>query len=149
MRAILVDQKKYKWRRLHLFLSFFSLQLFECIQLTSKRPQWAGWIRTWSCRFLLGVKSTFYCPKGQSLQWTCCACESVICEDVSWHDWDNRLEHAKGHRYRECDQKLYEDLEEFMEHMKDFHSIKAGPHQKGFDNLPDGFQQLLAASCQR
>lgn len=35
-----------------------------------------------------------------------------------------------------------------MEHMKDFHSIKTGPHQKGFDNLPDGFQKLLAASCQ-
>ena len=35
-----------------------------------------------------------------------------------------------------------------MEHMKNFHSIKAGPHQKGFDNLPDGCQQLLTASCQ-
>lgn len=53
------------------------------------KPQWAGGIRTWSCRFLLGVKSTFYCLKGQSLQWTCCACGSVVCEDVSWHDWDN------------------------------------------------------------
>ena len=34
-----------------------------------------------------------------------------------------------------------------MEHMKDFHSIKVDPHQKGFGNLPDGCQQLLKA-CQ-
>jgi hypothetical protein len=35
-----------------------------------------------------------------------------------------------------------------MEHMKDFHSMKVDPHQKGFGNLPDGCQQLLKASCQ-
>ena len=62
--------------------------------------------------------------------------------------WDSRLEHAKEHCYRECDQKVYEDLEGFTEHMKDFHSTKVDPHQKGFGNLPDGCQQLLKASCQ-
>lgn len=37
---------------------------------------------------------------------------------------------------------IYEDLEGFVEHMKDSHSVKAGPHQKGFDNLPDGLPTI-------